>query len=183
MIFVTADHHFGHANIIEYTNRPFASVEEMDAALIAAWNERVTDYDLVYHLGDFTLGGINKMLRYYRQLNGIIVLMQGNHDWRWMGEYRQWKHGVIDMMPPLHTIEIDGNLVVMCHYAMRVWDRAHHGSFHIYGHSHGELPGVGRSMDVGVDTHPDYAPYTIREVLSKLMSQPVMQHHKGGEGE
>ena len=57
MIFVTADHHFGHANIIEYTNRPFASVEEMDAALIAAWNERVTDYDLVYHLGDFTLEG------------------------------------------------------------------------------------------------------------------------------
>ena len=177
-IFFTADHHFGHTNIIKYANRPFASVEEMDAALIEVWNSRVTDDDLVYHLGDFTLGGINKMLRYYQQLNGTIVIMQGNHDWRWIGEYREWEHGVIDMAPPLHTIEIDGHLVVMCHYAMRVWDRAHHGSFHIYGHSHGELPGVGRSMDIGVDTHPNYAPYTVGEVLDKLRPMQFMKHHE-----
>ncbi len=32
--FLTADHHFGHAPIIGYCARPFASVEEMDAAMI-----------------------------------------------------------------------------------------------------------------------------------------------------
>ena len=31
-------------------------------------------------------------------------------------------------------------LVVLCHYAMRVWDRSHYGSWHLYGHSHGNLP-------------------------------------------
>jgi calcineurin-like phosphoesterase family protein len=31
--FVTADQHFGHANIIRLTNRPFVSVQEMNNAL------------------------------------------------------------------------------------------------------------------------------------------------------
>jgi uncharacterized protein len=45
--------------------------------------------------------------------------------------------------------------VVICHYAMRVWNRSHHGAWHRYGHSHGNLPDTptSLSMDVGVDTH------------------------------
>jgi hypothetical protein len=41
--------------------------------------------------------------------------------------------------------------VILCHYGMRVWPASHHGSVHFYGHSHGRLPGYGRSRDVGVD--------------------------------
>jgi hypothetical protein len=29
---------------------------------------------------------------------------------------------------------------VLCHYAMRVWNRSHHGAWHLYGHSQGESP-------------------------------------------
>ena len=39
--FFTSDHHFGHANIIEYCRRPFASAEEMDAEMEARWRARV----------------------------------------------------------------------------------------------------------------------------------------------
>ena len=56
-IFFTSDTHFGHAKIIEYLNRPFATAEEMDEQLAVRWNEIVGEKDTVYHLGDFTLGG------------------------------------------------------------------------------------------------------------------------------
>ena len=52
MVFFTADLHFGHANIIRHCARPFASVEEMDAALLANWRRRVRADDTVYIVGD-----------------------------------------------------------------------------------------------------------------------------------
>ena len=52
MIYFTADTHFGHNNVIQFCDRPFASVEEMDEAMIQNWNERVTGNDTVYILGD-----------------------------------------------------------------------------------------------------------------------------------
>ena len=54
---------------------------------------------------------------------------------------------------------------VLCHYAMRVWNRAHHGAWHLYGHSHGKLPEAPTtlSMDVGVDNH-DFRPWHFDEI-------------------
>ncbi|OJU81632.1 MAG: hypothetical protein BGO10_08500 [Chlamydia sp. 32-24] len=43
-----ADTHFSHANIIKYAGRPFASVEEMDRALIENWNKCVGNDDQVF---------------------------------------------------------------------------------------------------------------------------------------
>ena len=57
-IFFTSDHHFGHANIIQFSNRPFENVEAMNRAMIERWNEKVSPEDEVYHLGDF---GLTKM--------------------------------------------------------------------------------------------------------------------------
>ena len=50
---ITADCHFGHANIIKYCKRPFKDLEEMNAILIKNWNERVSPGDIVIVLGDF----------------------------------------------------------------------------------------------------------------------------------
>ena len=52
MIYFTADTHFGHCNVIRFCDRPFASAEEMDEAMIQNWNDRVTGNDTVYILGD-----------------------------------------------------------------------------------------------------------------------------------
>ena len=69
----TADTHFGHANVIRYCERPFASVQEMDDVLIENWNYIIKPKDTVYHLGDFTLAGKEKANDYFSRLNGKIL--------------------------------------------------------------------------------------------------------------
>ena len=49
-IYFTSDWHLSHANIIEYTNRPFKTSEEMNSIIIKNCNERVKKGDLVFLL-------------------------------------------------------------------------------------------------------------------------------------
>ena len=78
--FVTSDHHFGHARINELAGRPFATVDEMNAALIERWNAAVPPDAVVLHLGDVALGPINDSVALTAQLNGRRLLVPGNHD-------------------------------------------------------------------------------------------------------
>ena len=80
--FFTADSHFGHAKIIEYCNRPFKSIGEHDYRLIQLWNGRITNDDIIFHLGDFCFKEEKeKNAQYYlSQLNGQKIILRGNHD-------------------------------------------------------------------------------------------------------
>lgn len=180
-VFFTSDHHFGHAKIIAYCDRPYTSVEEMDRDLIARWNAVVGEDDTVYHLGDFTLGGPDEAQRYFRQLNGSIHVLPGSHDSKWFGRQDYFsKSDPIVHEPPLLTLGFPrkgrkGLVIVLCHYAMRVWPLSHYGSLHLYGHSHGRLPPEGRSMDVGVDVRRE--PFELEEIEGLLKG-----HHGRDEG-
>lgn len=76
----TADLHLGHKRIIELCDRPFATVAEMDAAIVERWNERVDPDDTVFVLGDFAKGDVTESLPLVRTLHGRKVLVAGNHD-------------------------------------------------------------------------------------------------------
>ena len=80
-IFITSDTHFFHNNILQYSARPFKSVEHMNEVLIYNWNKVVSNTDIVYHLGDVA---INQKERFRKEilpkLNGKIVFIKGNHD-------------------------------------------------------------------------------------------------------
>lgn len=45
-------------------------------------------------------------------------------------------------------VSINGQRIVLCHYAMRVWNHSSHGAWHLYGHSHGRLPSVDASLSM-----------------------------------
>ena len=79
-IWFIADSHFSHKNVIDYCNRPFCSVEEMDNALIHNWNKIVKNNDRVFMLGDFALCGKDKIIEIGQKLNGRKILILGNHD-------------------------------------------------------------------------------------------------------
>ncbi|MFA8451198.1 MAG: metallophosphoesterase family protein [Bacteroidales bacterium] len=166
-IYFTSDHHFGHKNIIKYSNRPFADVEEMNNSLIERWNSKIQKNDKVYHLGDIGFCDTSTLKHIISQLNGKIHLVKGNHDrisseiknlFEWVKDYHELKLNDVD-----HNS--GKQLIVLSHYAMRVWNKSHHGSYHLYGHSHGELPDDIHSLsfDVGVDAH-NYYPLSYQEV-------------------
>ena len=83
MIYFTADTHFGHYNVIRFCDRPFASAEEMDEAMIQNWNDRVTGNDTVYILGDMFFRSTNAE-GILKRLKGKKRLIVGNHDGSWM---------------------------------------------------------------------------------------------------
>src|SRR3978361_1949415 len=94
----TADHHFGHENIIGLSSRPFASIEEMDKCMIERWNEVVAPGDNVWHLGDFAFRcELRRMRSIFSRLNGSKHLIPGNHDdrdtlslgWASVGQIRE----------------------------------------------------------------------------------------------
>jgi calcineurin-like phosphoesterase family protein len=82
-IFLIADLHLGHANIIRYCSRPFhiSDVREMDHVLIKNWNYTILPQNRVYYLGDLRYGkDAVSALQYRKKLKGRITFIQGNHD-------------------------------------------------------------------------------------------------------
>lgn len=167
MIYFTGDTHFSHANIMKYCNRPFRSVEEMDATLIANINDRVGKNDILYHLGDWSFcrdkwGIVAAAESFRKQIRcKEVVLIWGNHDPKPNTQIRSnfarlfdGCHDILDFSLP-ERFNRDGYArnMVLCHYSMMVWNKSHHGAWHGYGHSHGTLPERSNalSMDLGVD--------------------------------
>jgi len=76
----TSDTHFSHTNIIKYTGRPFATVEEMNRTLVDNWNKCVGVDDQVFFIGDFGLGDVEHLHSICSELNGNKICILGNHD-------------------------------------------------------------------------------------------------------
>ena len=159
----------------------------MDEELVKSWNEVVHKDDDVYHLGDVSLGNPTKLTDILNRLNGNIHLIIGNHEKSVFKKTTNVERFV--WVKPYHEMYIGKEFVVMCHYAMRVWNKSHHGdgSVHLYGHSHDSLDGHGkewgRSMDVGVDSAyrilGEYRPFSFDEVMIIMNKREnkIIDHH------
>jgi len=158
MRFFVSDTHFGHANIIKYSNRPFRDVEQMNEALIKNWNNTVGPEDTVYHLGDVALGPWVEWDGLLERLNGYKVLIVGNHDRIFRGmsakeqkkfqpHYHRWFDETHDNLQGLWLD--DGTIVNLSHFPYesdhtegarymeyRLVDR---GRILIHGHTHAEF--------------------------------------------
>jgi calcineurin-like phosphoesterase family protein len=177
-IWFTSDTHLGHYNIIKYCNRPFTSVQQMDETIIRNWNSVVQPEDTIYHLGDFTFyREEEKVLNLLRRLNGTKIFVFGNHDKvMWNQQVRKQ----FSAMYPFHEINIDKQRITLCHYAMKVWNGSHRGSWQLYGHSHGTIPDPTDALqiDVGVDCH-GFTPISFEQIgrlMAKKTFKPVDHH-------
>ncbi len=179
----TADQHFFHEQIIAHNSRPFATVEEMNAELISRWNEVVSTGDEVFMLGDFVWTGVADAFEIFNKLNGRIFILEGNHDRKWWGKTAYYsKPGYrVEPIPAQYVFKFRRPRpskimhITLSHYAMRTWYRAHHGAWHLYGHSHGRLDPMGKSFDVGVDNW-DYYPISLTQVMDVMDQLPRALH-------
>lgn len=169
MDYFIADTHFGHDKV--RAQRGFASVEEMDALLIARWNARVTDADEVFIVGDLMCHNALPAEHYLRRLKGRKHLVVGNHDRVWMRTVRlsEWFVEVASVIEG----ERKGTFFTCSHYPMMDWYRRRHGAHQIYGHIHattGEpyyafLSTVPRAYNAGVDVN-NFRPVTLSELMA-----------------
>lgn len=167
MIFFSADLHLFHLNIIQYCNRPFSSIEEMHAVIVEKWNKKVNKTDTVYCLGDFCWGkNISDYLEIRSKLNGDIYLITGDHD----KLFDNNSTGLIGKTPLLN-LNYKGQPITLCHWCMRTWARSHFNAWHCYAHSHGRLPSIGKSHDVGVDSN-NFEPLSFDEIVEIMKNKP-----------
>jgi len=178
-LFFTSDLHFGHKNIINFSNRPYTNIETMDDALIRNWNAVVPHDGIVFILGDFSFynGTYTKYL--LGELNGRIILIQGNHD-KQVSMFKE-VHQLLDIKV---VDNINGNFggcthLTLCHFQLFTWNRKHHGAKHLYGHSHGTSPHKDfASLDVGVDCW-DYTPVSYKQLTDVLFGNKTWGYKNG----
>jgi len=154
--FYVSDTHLGHERMLSMQPRPFSTIEEHDEYIIESWNSVVGDQDIVYHIGDFAFGlsrDADRIRGIFGRLRGRKHLIIGNHDTDKKGALHPTLASLDWEARPEHALRAkdSGHDLWLSHYAPRSWPSQHYGAIHFYGHSHGKLPGVGRSRDVGVD--------------------------------
>jgi len=159
------------------------AVEIMDNTMIDAINANVGVDDTLWHMGDFAMPGKHDLARkcraYRDRINCQHVnIVWGNHDRRL--EIRALFEDAYDLV----KVAVEGQKakIVLCHYALAVWDESHRGAWHLYGHSHGMVEdwmnanlSDRKSLDVGVDNAAkvlgEFRPFGLDDLRPLLMSQ------------
>lgn len=162
--FFISDMHFDHRGIIRLANRPFADVDDMNAALIERWNAKVSDNDVVWHLGDFAWFNpkdVQRTKNFFDALKGHKRTIIGNHDdpqvLSWFGEVTHYKELVADE-----------KFIVLSHYPIYDWNGRYKGALHFYGHVHNtadnQLPRP-NAYNLCVELN-NYEPKTVKEIIA-----------------
>lgn len=241
-IWFTSDTHFHHKNIVRGTSeweidlesklglqrlRDFDTLEEHDAKLVENFNKVVKEDDTLYHLGDWSFGGIDQIWNFRKQLRCKNVHhILGNHDHHIENDralrvpaseraimlnlnivddvtkrFDGWSfpnaRSLFSSVQHYKEISVHGQRIILSHYAMRVWNKSHQGSWMLYGHSHGTLDEMKpefanptwigdmyyiknyKTMDVGVDTN-NLMPYSFEQIRDKFKNKEVLlgvDHH------
>lgn len=177
-VFFTSDTHFNHSNIIRFCNRPFNSIEEMNETLIRNWNNVVSPDDIVFHLGDFCLGGAVEWTKLLDRLNGYIYLILGNHDLKNIrqGFISRFEHVSMQM-----RIMVDKQVVYLNHYPFLCFDGGYKDVWQLFGHVHTRPNNTGidaprlqhlypTQYDVGVDNN-NFMPVSFEQIRAIIQKQ------------
>jgi len=194
--FLVSDTHFGHMGVCKFTRndgvtklRPWANPEEMDEAMVKAWNERVKPADKIYHLGDVVIN--RKALKTLSRLNGDKVLIRGNHDIFRDDEYREY----FRELRAYHVVEG----MIFSHIPLHSDSLGRFG-VNVHGHLHSNRVKKARGIDartgeilysdendlryhcVCVEQTPDFAPILFEDVKKRIVEEGGLITFRNGNG-
>lgn len=203
-VLFSSDWHIGHKKVIEFSNRPFIDIEHMHRVLVNNYNSTAGPKTTGYFLGDMGLCGSDMMTDVIRKLNGIKILILGNHDKKHNAMYNIgfdavlnaadiWVSGERVSMshcPKLgvyreNTEGMRGGFIENWHGETREKSRQYtvkdDGQFHLHGHIHSPNSGkskkiLGRQFDVGVDAN-GYRPVHISAIESWIAKTKEMERN------
>lgn len=198
-IWFTSDTHYQHAGICRGTThwrtknengdlviplsavRDFDLLDEMNDSIVKNINDVVGPNDILFHLGDWSFGGIENVTLFREKINcKNIHLILGNHDHHIDSDKNQIRKLFNSVNSYLElTISIKSqdskkdksHKLVLCHYPIISWNNMLRGSIMLHGHQHlkGESRfGNGKRIDVGMCGHPEFRPYALDEILDLL---------------
>ena len=205
-IWFSSDFHYNHKNLVSgisnWTNkskcRKFDTLEEHNDKLVKSINSCVALNDILYFLGDWSFGSSKEIIEFRKRLVcKNIHLVLGNHDEIIMSKQRELiGQDKFISISQIKKIKINDQLIVLCHFPMRTWENANKGSWMLHGHCHGTLgkhynfkqlfskifirSEVRKTMDVGIDTHPQFKPYSyeaIKQIMDKRDISKNIYHH------
>lgn len=199
--YITSDIHFGHVNIVKYTGRPYADVDEMNEAFVSNFNSVLTDEDLLIIVGDAAMGHRADTLRLFSDIAGTKLLVTGNHDYvhpmhsdkmveKWMPVYEEH----FDAIVTNSTLFMgEAGLFVINHFPyagdhaenrydaaeIDLWRPEDEGDWLLHGHVHSQEALWGpRQIHVGIDA--DYTAYGVEryhpipvEVIAQVKLEAV----------
>jgi calcineurin-like phosphoesterase family protein len=215
-IFFTSDTHWNHKNICigvsEWDDktkscRNFKTLEEMNETIVKNINDTVGELDILYHLGDFSFGGIESIWEFRKQIKcKEIHLVLGNHDnhikknkqlpnctFKELYEFFQpWDytdhlnlqnaHDLFSSVQSQLELTIDKQKVFLNHFPWEEWELGDQGSIHLHGHCHGtrnytDLNMYYRRKDVGLDWK-EFRPYSWDEVKSEMKERKIYKRYE-----
>jgi calcineurin-like phosphoesterase family protein len=197
-VFFSSDFHHHHSNIcrgetrwefeteedMKQATRDFPSLDLMDQTLVDNINRTVERDDILFFLGDWSFGGFERVSEFADRIDcRNIHLILGNHD----HHIENNKGGIRErFLSVSHYLEIsvddgsDKTRMVLCHYPFLTWNGQRDGHLHLYGHLHSKgqsVFGSGNSMDVGIDGHPGFRPYSLQEIKQSMRERSLPSSH------
>ena len=182
-VFLVSDTHFGHKGVCHFTRndgvtklRPWDTPEEMDEAMVKAWNERVKPTDKVYHLGDVVIN--RRALDIMHRLNGDKVLIRGNHDIFKDEDYSKYFRS----LRGYHVM----NGMILSHIPIHEESLGRFG-VNIHGHLHANRVMRNGAVDVRyhsvcVEQNPDFAPILFEDVVKRIEAEGGSVGFRNGNG-
>lgn len=142
MNFYISDLHLNHKNVTkegkDFDNRGFDTLKDMHECIEKKWNDKVTNGDTVYILGDCVWKLDKNIISMFARLKGKKILILGNHDNHSLKDRRF--SILFDEIVSYKEITDNANgknhNLVLSHYPIFSWNKCYKGSILLYGHTH-----------------------------------------------